>query len=389
MKKNILITTYFFFPTNSPRAFRITALAKKFAEKGHNVTVLTADIGYDYTHLEKDLDITIITVKTGYVLNRATNTVMNTPVNNHKSSKAGLFRTIKKAIRKTMLYLIPDAHIFEYSIRLKNKLKKLELNGYDVIISNSHPFSVHIGTAMAMKSYNNISIAESGDPHYFNYNKLAFYQKNIEKWVLSQFTYISIPLDKALDDYRHLGVSSKVSVIPHGFDFSNVKLFELKSQNDEIVKFAFAGRLYKNLRDPSHFLDYLVKKANEINFMFTIYTDFNNRETMDLLLPYKKKLGEKLIINPLVPREECIYLLSSNDFLINISNVSENQSPSKLIDYTLTKKPIISISHHFLEKEEFESFCKKDYSNYLPQDISQFNIDVIYDKFETLFKKDK
>jgi hypothetical protein len=382
-KKKILITTYFFSPTNSPRAFRITALAKKLAENGHEVTVVTSDIGYDYTQIEKSANLKIIAIKSGYLLNKPSLVKPGETASTSHLSAPSVFSIIKTRIRKTMLYLIPDAHLFEYAISLKNSLKKLDLNSFDVIISNSHPFAVHLGTALAMKNYNNISIAESGDPHYYNFIKLAFYQKNIEKWVLSKFSHITIPLTKAIEDYARLDVKSKVTVIPHGFDFERVKLFEPKNITTDVVRFAFAGRLYKNLRDPSEFLDFLVKK--NIPFTFTIYTDFNNRETMELLAPYEKRLDGKLIIHPLVPRDECIYLLSNNDFLINIANTSENQSPSKLIDYSLTKRPILTISSQFTEQSKFDAFFDKDYSQHVPLDISQFNINTVCEKFEALF----
>lgn len=45
----ILIVSGFFYPTNTPRAFRTTELAKEFARCGHEVTVMIPQNNYDYS----------------------------------------------------------------------------------------------------------------------------------------------------------------------------------------------------------------------------------------------------------------------------------------------------------------------------------------------------
>jgi hypothetical protein len=382
--KNILITTYFFYPTNNPRAFRITALAKKLASKGHKVTVITADLGFNYEQYKTENNIDIITIKTGYLLNppkMVKHTTNQTLTISGKQSplKSGLKTFIRKCIR----YFLPAGHVFEYSISLARYLKKIEINNYDVIISNSHPFAVHLGTAIGMGKFNNISIAESGDPYYYNHYKIAPYQKWIEVWALSKFTYITIPVDNAISDYKKLNMDDKAVVIPHGFDFENVELNEVNESKK--VEFAFAGRLYKDIRNPTSFLNYLVNYKSNCDFRLTIYTDFKNQETKDILSPFIEILGDKLKIYDLIPREDCIKQLSSANFLINFTNDTKNQTPSKLIDYTLTKRPFISIGTTFDNTSEFENFFNKNFSEFNAPDISRFNINNICREFEKLF----
>lgn len=383
--KNILITTYFFYPTNTPRAFRITALAKRLAESGHKVTVITADIGFNYKQYQKENNIRIITIKPGYILNKPKSAISipqeKSAITNKQSAvKQG----IKTAIRKCIRYFLPAGHLFEYSISLSQNLKTMNLNEFDVLISNSHPFAVHLGTVIGMKGFNKVSIAESGDPYYFNHYKIAPYQKWIEKWVLSKFDFITIPVDKAIGDYKKLKIDSKVIVIPHGFDFDNVKLSNVNQS--KTVEFAFAGRLYKDIRNPTAFLRYLADTKSNFDYKFTIYTDFKNQETKDILLPFVDILGSKLEVYDLIPRELCINKLSSADFLVNFTNDTKNQTPSKLIDYTLTKRPFISIEQTFENIKQFEAFCDLNFEDYEAPDISNFNVNNVCLEFEQLFK---
>jgi hypothetical protein len=384
-KKKILITTYIYYPLNSPRAFRITALARKLAERGHDITVVTADINYDYCEHTKATNVKVETIKTGYLLNKKLAGKVETAKSAKPVNKSSFKRKVKSVVRRSLFYFIPDGHLFEYSVSLRQHLKRTDLNQYDVIISNSHPFAVHLGTALALKNFKNVSIAETGDPHFFNLFKLAPYQKSIESWVLSKFSYITIPVEKALSDYEKLNVVEKVKVIPHGFYFDEVNTFDRNNEISSPISFSFAGRLYKNIRDPSKFLDYLYSQHAQTDYTFTIYTDFSNRESMELLEPYYVKLGSKLIVNPLIPREECIYQLSKSDFLINIANTTANQTPSKLIDYTLTSRPILTVTNDFNESGLFEQFNKGNFDSYQAMDISQFDINQITMQFEELF----
>jgi hypothetical protein len=281
------------------------------------------------------------------------------------------------------LYVIPDGHLLPFAIKLNYYLRKLGINKFDVIISNANPFVVHLGTALSLNKFSGVAIAETGDPHYYNHYKLAFYQKNIENWVLNKFNYITVPVLRAVNDYENYNAKHKVRVIPHGFFFDEVQLATYKPS--DIVNFAFAGRLYKEIRNPTEFLNSLVKHHSETNYIFHIYTDLRNKETKDLLMPFKLLLGNKLQVNDMLPRTECIECLSDMDFLVNFENDTSNQVPSKLIDYTLAERPIISVNHFFDNEDAFDKYMNRDFNNFTPLDISPYNIKNVAKKFECLF----
>ena len=80
-------------------------------------------------------------------------------------------------------------------------------------------------------------------------------------------------------------------------------------------------------------------------------------------------------------------VLNKMDFLINIGYDPALQSPSKLIDYHLAGRPILSFNSDFNEKDvqSFEYFLKRDYSSQLIfGNIEKFNISNVAKQFTAL-----
>ena len=121
----------------------------------------------------------------------------------------------------------------------------------------------------------------------------------------------------------------------------------------------------------------------DIDFVFKIYT--NDIKSLSI---YKDRLGQKLELNGYIKREELLKIMGSADFLINIKNIGVVQAPSKMIDYTLAKRPILSITSDFndMEKEKFTKFCNYDFSMQdQPVDISAYDIRNVASKFLELY----
>lgn len=114
-----------------------------------------------------------------------------------------------------------------------------------------------------------------------------------------------------------------------------------------------------------------------IDFKFTIYTKQQN-----LLSDYIDKLGDRLIVKDYIQRLELIKELSTMDFLLNIENGTDVQTPSKLIDYALAKQPIISLNSNKLDKNKFKQFLNYDYSQQrIVSDLEQYNIKKVAQQF--------
>ena len=362
MPKRILIVTRFFHPDITPRAFRAYELAKEFSRQGHNVTVLTTKRGFDYSHIEQ---------KFGF---RVQAKVKCEP---EQIQGDGLKRVLRFILQWLFLYPF---------IMLTGSFKKSLKNedGYDMLISIAYPFPVHFGVALARRGNKTLCktwIADCGDP--FVRNGIArlpapFYLHWLEKWFCEKSDYISVPINEAKPAFP-LKYQNKIKVIPQGFDFSEINPNYEKGFN-AVPTFAYAGMLGTGVRDPVDFLNFLCQL--ELDFKFIIYT-----KNYSLVEPYQKDLGKKLEIRRYIPRNELLDVLGKMDFLINFEDKSTVQKSSKLIDYALVQRPILSVKTFDIDKIALKEFLIGNYEKQIKiDDIEQYNIEKVTRDFIDLVK---
>jgi len=367
--KKILIISRTLLPSQAPRSQRTTELAKEFARLGHDVTVYAVLGNYDYSTFKKTYGVN---VKNIVAMKFATLNSDGVHV-----GKVNLFRSVySKLLRKLIEY--PD---IELSFKVAQLLR--EIQNIDLLVTIAVPHPIHWGAAYASKRFvqNNINtwVADCGDPYMGNkLTKRLFYFKFIEKWFFRKVDYVTIPIEEARKGYYE-EFKNKIKVIPQGFNFDDFKRSEVYIENQPIT-FVYAGVFYKGIRDPRPFLDYLDKL--DLDFKFVVYTK------SDLLITkYKSLLKDKLEIHEYIPRLELLDVMSRADFLINFENNTHIQSPSKLIDYALTERPILSVNSFDIDKDLIDEFLNRDYKNQLIiNDLKQYNINNVANKFIGLIK---
>jgi len=216
-----------------------------------------------------------------------------------------------------------------------------------------------------------------GDPG----KKIAPYFTSIQKRICNTFDYVVTPTENAVSYYqKYKKDNNGIKVIPQGFDFSEIEVFDYIP--NDVPHFAYAGIFYKDKRNPAEFLEFLTQVKSD--FVFTIYTVKHGPMYQEILAKYKEKLKDKLIIEDMIPRVECIKQLSKNDFLINIDNLDSVQVPSKLIDYTLAGRPIINFRQNEIPTEKFYQFLTSDYSGQYTIAIEDYDIKNVAAKFDGL-----
>jgi hypothetical protein len=376
--KSILVASYYFPPEITPRAFRTYELVKELSKRGYNIDLFIPKINQNenYEHL-KNISINFVDVL-------KYKTVI--PNNEHKENKVNvrkkvLLRYIKKVFR---FFVGEDFRLFYYSGKLYQKLIIDKSNKkYDFIISIGLPFYVHLAIARYIKNTNQqcVSVCDYGDPFYLNPVYKKFYLlKFLEKWVLKQFDYISIPNPKSINYYTDYKEKSRIKVIPQGFDTSNIKLETYKK--NKIPTFCYAGIFYKDIRNPEFLFEFL--SALEFDYRFIIYTRINDEFFQEIISKYREKFGDRIILRDFIPREELIKEMSKMDFLINLENENSNQMPSKVIDYALSNRPILSISKNSFHKDTIYEFLNGNYDEALKVNLEDYNIKNVADKFEKL-----
>lgn len=369
-RKKVLILSRWYYPIKNPRAFRTTELLQELYRRGkYDVTAVLPNFA-DLQNCGADVHF-IPTI--------------SVPAKCAKNGSISFKYTILEYIRTIFRFLVGDSpgNVL-YSFRLYFMLRKLlKKDAYDVVISISFPFYVHIAVALAMQhaQKKSISIADCGDPFYVNPSyKKAFYLKWVEKYFLGKFDYVTIPMEAARESYADYGIDDRIRIIPQGFAITQIA--DDTYRKNPVPMFCFAGVLYEKIRNPRYFLDYLLQLKKD--FVFVVYA-LPDAFTLQLLEEYKKKLGDRLEIREPLPREELVHVMATMEFVVNFDNENSNQKPSKLIDYAMSKRPILSFNSQTFKAEVFEEFLRGDYTNQEQIDLAQYDIRTVVDKFEELF----
>ena len=365
----IAIVTAYYEPIPAPRAFRAAELAREFVRRGYEVSVFN----------------TTSVIRDGVNVSRATGGVKLVNLDiirmQQDSPKAGnrtKEKWYKSEFRKYLFYFTTNTWL-KILFGLKRKLVFNEQ--YDLLISIGLPFTVHWGVSSKIKDRQvaRCYVADYGDPFSI---KVAKYFQWIEKRVLRRFDYVTVPTSRAVSSYLWLKEEKSIKVIPQGFNFDDIRLAEY--QRNPIPTFGYAGLFYSDIRNPKNLFEFLC--SLDFDFRFVIYTNLSSADSYSCLEPYVRKLGAKLELRHSIPRLDLIYCLSSMDFIVNVNNASENQIPSKLIDYKLSGRPIFSLSQNNFDSQKFVRFCAHEFTGEEKIDISGFDIRNVASQFEELVK---
>ena len=366
----ILIVSRSFFPEISPRSFRTTELVKELYRQGHEVVFYT--FKNDDYHLEFENKYNVTIKDLGQLR------LKSVPLDGYR----GISYLLRRIISRVLLMLF-EYPMIELLWKVSSALKSEK--DYHLLISIAVPFPVHWGVAKARNKKNPIAkvwVADCGDPYMGDTNdsfRKLFYFKYVEKWFCRKADYISVPrIEMKINYYSEF--HHKIIEIPQGFNFEELKFNQKRLTKNVVPTFAFAGGFFKGKRDPSAFMQFLCSVDSA--FKFIVYT-----ETPSMILPFKEKLGKKMEIRKYIPREELLPILNTMDFLINIGYDPAVQSPSKLIDYHLSGRPVLSFNSDFNEADRlhFNEFLVKDYKNQLIfKDMDKFNISNVARQFVEL-----
>lgn len=360
----ILLVSGAFYPENSPRSFRTTELAKEFIRRGHEVTVIIPENNNDHNGFLKEFPIKI---------------------KYYQRPKGKRIFTRISIIDRVIFKLLNQFCAYP-NVRLRKPLRKVikDEQGYDLLISIAVPHMIHweFGRLYARgKRAAKNWVADCGDSFMLNKSinyKQPFYFKHLEKTWCRYCDYIAVPLESEKENY-YPEFAEKIRVIPQGFDFSELENKPTNTHND-VPTFAFSGTFIPNLRDPRPILEYLC--SSERDFKFIVFT-----KQKELFAPYLERLRNRLEMREFISRNELLKELKRCDFLLNIDNGKAKGRPSKLIDYALTGRPILSVNSSNLDKKLIDEFFRGDYTHqYVIGDIEQFNVKNVAQQFLDLCK---
>lgn len=365
-KKRVLIVCATFYPLNTPRAHRATELAKEFARQGHDVTVLTPKDNQHHPAFEQQYHITI-----KHLGNRQWKAFA--------IKSKGLMRLFERALVRfsNLLFEYPD---MELRGMVKRALKKEA--GYDLMISVAVPYPVHWGVAAARSTNHPVAavwVADCGDPYMgdiLDSFRKPFYFKYTEKNFCRKADFITVPTKGSVRGY-YPEFHDKINIIPQGFNLEETPVYTGEINNN-VPTFAYAGGFIPGNRDPRELLDYLTRQQTA--FKFIIYT--NNP---DLVQPYILSAGNRVELRSYIPRPQLLSELSRMDFLVNFTNGTTLATPSKLIDYAIVKRPVLSVDTGKLDTQAVDAFLAGDYNRQLSMPhLENYNIKNVAKEFLAL-----
>jgi hypothetical protein len=387
---NILLVSYYFYPELTPRAFRTFELVKEFCEQGHKVTLLIPNkICYD-TEKYQHNNLTVCTI--GEKLHGIQLLENQSPLEDYSESSLPKKQFYKKIIphffkNKLKVYLEwynSSFRVIRHKPFIKAIVTYLKINNsvnYDFILSIGLPIESHIGTAISLLKFKNlkksaIAIADYGDP-FSKQQHVFWWYSLVDYFIAKMFDYISVPTQKAKESFTTFKNENRIKIIPQAFNLSEYRLAEYKP--NQVPTFAYAGCFYLKIRNPKDFFNYLNKTYT--NYHFILYTINENTDTLEILKSFKDTFKDKLTIKYNVGRIPLIYELSKMDFLINFENTSNNQTPSKLIDYAISGRPICSISTANFKSNIFDEFMTGNFENETIINLPDYDIKKVVKQY--------
>lgn len=365
----ILILVPGYAPKAHPRAFRWEALAKYWAGNGHEIHVISSrtresdDFEFNnslYVHRVgysslKDL-IKFLWKKWSWF----PKTSRSDP-DNSMASKPDRLEKILHKLNKLLWHSIywPDGACLWYFPARKKAKDLLKTQRFDVLISVSLPFTAHLVGRTCKSAFPYINwIVDIGDPFSFLVeapkNNHRLYKKinfAAERSILNGANAISVTVEATRQKYisNFKQIEEKIKVIPPLYNNTGYSFLEEGYEFEKgYTHLAYFGNFYYGIRTPLEFLKLLETIQNLYpNFFEKLKIHFFGDIAGELFDPFLQspKLLNNIICHGVKPKSEVLHLMGKVDVLLNISNKTSYQLPSKSVDYLMAGKPIINICY--------------------------------------------
>ena len=109
------------------------------------------------------------------------------------------------------------------------------------------------------------------------------------------------------------------------------------------LRCVFVGSLYPTLRTPHYALE-LFCALNDPDLELVFVGGGWENYPADLLEPYRKILGDRLIVTGPLPAKQAAEELAKADVLLSLGNGVDNQVPSKIFEYFAAGRPVLHLA---------------------------------------------
>ena len=380
-QERIIIISLGYFPKQSPRAFRWTALAEYWANAGKEVHVLCTQMPacanyalHNKVHVHRVgygnlMDLIYSIFKIQKRRDQASRSVETHKTQNSWLGKALYF--FNTLFWRSIYW--PDGACIWYFPARKALRRLLKTVSFDRMISVSLPFTAHLVALDGKRQQPALEwIVDIGDPFAFlkeaPKNNLVLYRRlnfRVERKILDQADAISVTVKETKNQYEshYESLSTPITIIPPLFAPQKPEPVDRSFFDPSKISIAYFGTFYYGIRTPAHFL-FLLDAYLEAypSFEEKIEVCFFGEITGALKDAFNQYNSAKKCckVYHQIPRANALFLMREADILLNISNKTSYQLPSKSIDYLMAGKPILNICYS--EQDTFKQFFI-DYSN--------------------------
>ncbi len=304
---------FHFPPISGGGVVVIVELANKFAELGHDVTILTPDLEWNGEKYNPQLNKKIIVHK------------VSTP------SKSNL----KVAARRC------------YDNMKKKGIELGKQNDFDFILSIFHPF--HLVPKAAISCGKELRIAtliKIDDAVYEKAKGLKIIQRKIEK-IYNSRTLQNADKVLVMNDFtkelvtNYYSVSKeKISIVSNGTDLD--KYYNVK-ENNKIIIFSGAMYYHRGIDILLNSIPEVVNKINDVEFI--LLGDGPEMKKLQKIVN-ENNLSENVIFKGWIQREEIPKFLASSSIGIGplrSTNVTKGALPIKVLEYMASSLPILAM----------------------------------------------
>ncbi len=371
--RKLLIVTHDYSPAVSPRAFRWSAIAEYWADKGWRVDVVCrSQPGAPAQECLNGVNVYRVgrvrvrrkpTFAAGSVKAESNNTPESATgsrpaiagsVELQRSKARWVIRWVYDRTWKQLWW--PDFAGPWYFSAARQTLRLLEQNDYDGLISSSLPFTDHLVGLRAKRACPRIPwLVDVGDPFCFltetPLNNSRLYRRlnlRAEQRVFAAADAISVTTEQTRKIYADLFPDSQeqMNVIgplirQMGGGDDSPPLFS----DDDRIRLAFIGTLYPTIRSPEPLLrvfDRLMQTELRDRLELHFFGPVERCE--QFFRPFQSVINRSLFLHGQVSHATARQAMNEADCLVNLGNTTTYQLPSKVVEYANAKKPVLNFA---------------------------------------------
>lgn len=373
----LLVVNYYYPQVGTSHGYRWGELCNELAKNGVEVDYLTSRCPFERVTVE---GINLIEVGPKVRSSFVEGHKVGNGVKQGLKKNLGILGLINKRLK--MLYRFfywPDGLWFWFfpliSWYILNRGRE-----YDAVITYSPTMVSHLfGLVFKINRGERIHwLADYGDPFSISYNmqpnNFRLYKRlneKIECYIFDKADSVSFTNEETVSGYKKIHCLPKAMILNHAVNIDDYYVGK-NHKGKKILRIAYVGGLHEGIREPYEPLRVLEAVAG-------IFDMHNKKLKVDMYGPLNGlEVGSEILTHHgKVSKCAAVDVVRGNNILLNIENKNCVMSPSKIVEYLATGKPIINYYYEephelFSKAAEYDGWVFNFNSDTNPENLYRF-----------------